>query len=69
MSRKTNKFFIYAPLRRGCLKGTQLLGVNHSYEGGTEKLSMQDLIDFLKEKGINPSKVPLSGGFVTRTWV
>lgn len=66
MSRKKDKFFIYAPVRRGRHKGTRLLGVNLQYEGGVENLCVQDLIDFLKEKEINPSKVPL-GPFITRT--
>jgi hypothetical protein len=62
---KSSKFFLYVPAKSGWRKGEKLLGVNHSYEGGTENLSLQDLIDFLKEKNINASDVKLNSGFMT----
>jgi hypothetical protein len=62
---KSSKFFLYAPFRSGWRKGERLLGVNYLYEGGTENLNLQDLIDFLKEENIDPSVVRLNSSFTT----
>ncbi len=51
---KSDKFCIYAPKKRGYRKGEMLMSTN-----GNHELSVQDLLDFLKEKGIEPSRVPL----------
>jgi hypothetical protein len=67
MSRKNSQFFIYVPAKSGHLKGTRLLGVNHLYKGGTEDLSVADLLAFLKEKQIDPSDVRLPSSFSTTT--
>lgn len=58
-ARKLNKFFIHAPKKYGRHKGQRLLGIETA-----DEVSVQDLIDFLKEKGISPSSVPLSSGFM-----
>ena len=65
MAKKTDKFFIYAAGRSGYYKGKRLMGVNHLYEGGTENLTLQDLIEFLREKNINPSTVVIPSSFMT----
>lgn len=57
--RKTDKFFIHAARKSGKSKGKRLLGVNHSYGGGTENVTFQDLVEFLKEKNIDPSTIVL----------
>lgn len=58
---KSDKFYFFKV--RGYRKGgPSLLGVNNSTGG----ISVQDLLDFLKEKGIEPAKVPLPSSFVTR---
>jgi len=59
---KSDKFYIYAPKKCGRRKGQMLLG-----SSGTGELSVQDLLDFLNERGIDPSRVPLSPIFVTYT--
>jgi hypothetical protein len=64
-TKKTEKFFIYAAKKSGNYKNKRLLGVNHSYEGGTENLTFQDLVDFLKEKNIDLSTVALQSSFIT----
>ena len=63
--KKTEKFFIYAAKKSGRNKGKRLLGVNHLYEGGTDSLTLQDLVDFLKEKDIDLSTVKLPESFIT----
>jgi hypothetical protein len=63
--RKSEKFFVYAAKKSGIYKGKRLLGVNHSYEGGLDSSTLQDLIDFLKEKRIDPSTVEIPNGFIT----
>lgn len=66
MSRnKTDKFYLYAAKKSGYYKGKRLLGVNHSYEGGTENLTLQDLIEFLRERNIYLSAVVLPSSFIT----
>lgn len=65
MSQKADKFFIYAPAKRGRNKGKRLLGVNATYEGGTANLTLQDLAEFLKAKNIELSAVVLPLSFIT----
>lgn len=60
-AKKTDKFFIYAPKKSGYRKGKKLLGVNHPADG----LTIQDLVEFLKEQGIPLSTVSLPSGFIT----
>lgn len=67
--KKDNKFYIYAPGKSGYYKGKRLMGVNYAYAGGIENLTVQDLIDFLKEKDVNPANVILPSGFKTSTKV
>jgi hypothetical protein len=62
---KSSKFFIYAPKKSGHLKGKMLLGVNGMYEGGTDSLTIQDLVDFLQEQGIPLSTVELPEYFMS----
>jgi len=63
--RKDAKFFIYNPDQSGQHKGTRLLGFNRLYVGETP--TVQDLLDFLKEKGVDPTDVPIDSPFITRT--
>ena len=63
-AKKSDKFFVYAPKKSGFWKDKRLLGINSSYEGGTDTITIQDLVDFLKEKGIDPAKIVLPRGFV-----
>lgn len=58
-ARKGDKFFAYATKKDGDRKGQIFLGVN-----GIGTASIQDLLDFLKEKGIDPHRVPLPGNFM-----
>lgn len=60
---KKDKFFLYKAHKSGYWKNKMLFGVNHNYEGGDCNLSMQDLIDFMEENQIEPSRVPLNSGF------
>ena len=60
-----DKFFIYAPVRHGAMKGTRLLGVNHSFKGGANNPSLQDLIDFLKKKEVDLARVEIPSEFKT----
>jgi hypothetical protein len=62
---KNDKFFYYKPSTKGWRKGKGLIGLNLKYEGNIEDLNFQDLIDFLKEKNIDPKKVLLSSNFTT----
>jgi len=57
-AKKTDKFFIYAPDRSGPFKGKRFMGINLLYEGG-QKITVQDLCDFLKEMNIDPATVQL----------
>jgi len=43
-----------------------LLGINHGYEGGSENISVTDLVDFLKKNNIDPSEVKLENNFMVR---
>jgi hypothetical protein len=56
---RSAKFFFYSPRKKGRDKGKALMGINPLYEGGTENITLKDLNDFLKEKNIDPAKVPL----------
>ncbi|MFZ2038697.1 MAG: hypothetical protein WAV11_02065 [Minisyncoccia bacterium] len=58
---KKDKFFFYAKNKTGYLKDKILFGENSKYTGGP--LTLQDVIDFLKEKGIDPSRVELPRGY------
>jgi len=60
---KSDKFFIYAAEKSGYWKGKRLLGINHSYDGEAH-FTIQDLVDFLKDKKIELSKVLLSDSFI-----
>jgi len=59
----TDKFFVYNARKSGFCKNKMLIGVNHMYGGKTDNLYLQDLIDFLKEKEIDPSTVKIHGSF------
>ncbi len=63
-STKKDKFFYLNPGKTGSRKGKILFGVNSNYEGNVGNLSVQDLVDFLKEKNFDPSKVSLSSMFI-----
>jgi hypothetical protein len=64
-TQKSSKFFLYTAKKSGHHKGKMLLGTNHEYEGGQENITLQDLIDFLKENKIEPTRVELPGHFIT----
>jgi len=65
--RKESRFFIYAKEKSGRYKGKRRMGVNHLFVGGTENLTIKDLIDFLEEKDIKPDEVKLPSTFTTTT--
>lgn len=68
MSRRgERKFFIHAPNRSGEYKGRRLMGINRLYNGDKNNVTVKDMIAFLKEKGIDPSTVPLPHLFMTYT--
>ncbi len=56
---KDKKFVIYAAKRYGRHKGERFMLINDFYEGGTENITVEDLINFLKEHDIDPKRVPL----------
>ena len=62
---RSDKFFVYTAQKSGCFKKKMLLGINSSYKGGAEDISLQDLIDFLEEKKIGISSVKVPAGFIT----
>ena len=62
---KSEKFYLHAPGKSGFYRGKRLLGINSSYEGKTDNLTIQDLVDFLKEKEVKLSEVILPSGFIT----
>ncbi len=63
MARNKDKFFIYAAKKSGYLKNKRLLGVNHRHAGA--ELTLQDLLDFLREKNVDPSSVIIFHNFTT----
>lgn len=67
LAKRTDKFKILNPQRSGPWKNRAFLAVNCLYNGGTENISIQDLIDYLKEKDIDPSSVKVDKSF--RTYV
>jgi hypothetical protein len=64
-TKKADKFFIYAAKKYGHFKGKRLLGIKHTYKEGSENLTLQDLLDFLKDKDIEPSTVEFPDNFIT----
>ena len=62
---KREMFSILNAKKSGYWKNKMLLSVNGTYEGGTDNLSLQDLLNFLKEKGVDPAKVALHSNFIT----
>ncbi len=60
---KSDKFFLHAVQKRGPFKGHRLLGVNHTYRDG-KNITLQHLLDFLKEKGIETSQVPVLDSYM-----
>lgn len=62
---KQDMFFLYDAQKSGRSKNKMLLGINNDYEGGTDNISLQDLINFLQEKNIDSSMVQLPNGFTT----
>jgi hypothetical protein len=62
---KKDPFFIYADPKKGQFKGRRLMGLNHTYEGNQEELTISDLMKFLKENNIDPSSVKLPTSFTT----
>ncbi len=62
---KSDKFLIYAPKKSGYWKGKMLIGVNLSHAGEGNELTVQDLLNFLNEKGVDPSAVKIPVTFTT----
>jgi DNA-binding sugar fermentation-stimulating protein len=61
-ARKTDKFFIVQI--KGCKNlGNHLVGINPDYEGDRSNLHLQEFVDFLKEQGVDPSKIKLPDSF------
>ena len=65
--RNGDKFFIFAPDKHGPYKGSRLLGVNRIRKNKREIITLQDLLVFLEEKGIQSEDVKLDDCFTTRT--
>jgi hypothetical protein len=63
--KKTDKFYLYRVQKSGPYRGRRLLGINQSFEGDTENLTLQDLLQFLEERQIELSTVLLPPGFRT----
>ena len=61
---KSHKFFLYGPGRSMRSDGSRLMGINYRYEGDTKNITLKDLIGFLEENGIDPSRVPLPSDFM-----
>jgi len=61
------KFLIHGNFldARGFLKGKRMLEVNPKYTGGVDSITLDDLLNFLKEKKINPSQVIILKGLMT----
>lgn len=62
-TRNAGKFYIHKPEKRGKNTGRRLLGANVRDEDDSSDLTLQDLLDFLGEQHIDPSKVVLHRGF------
>lgn len=60
--KKTAKFFMYSPSKKGRNKGKALIVTNYDYKG-TDKITLRDLILFLKEKNVDPASIPLDRRF------
>ncbi len=56
-AKKGDKFFMQ---KLGASKGRHLIGLR------AESANLQDLLDFLKEKNINPAKVDIPSTFITQ---
>lgn len=63
--KKTDKFFIHPARKRGYYKNKRLLGINHLYKGDRESITVQDLLDFLKEQRLDVSTVMIPSTFIT----
>ena len=62
---RTDKFYMHAPPKKGREKGKSLIGINHNYVGGVDAITLQDLLDFLKEHDIDPVRVNLPSHYTT----
>jgi len=62
-SSDTDKFFLFKKSPYASKK--MLLGINPSYTGDIADITLEDLLNFLKEKNINPSRISLPGNFIT----
>ena len=60
-AKKTEKFYI-SKVPGHKKYGTHLVRINRLYEG-SENLTFQELVDFLKEQGLDPAKVKLPASF------
>ena len=63
--KKTDKFFFYTAKKSGFHKNKKLIGVNHFHEESGNNLNLQDLINFVKENDIDPSKVKIHSSFTS----
>lgn len=61
-TQNSSKFFIQKSRKKGLFKGRCLMGISDA----TENVSLQDLLDFLAEKKIDPSKVELFANFMAK---
>lgn len=62
MATKNDKFSIQQ-LNDG--SNRKLICVNILYEGDRKAISVQDLLEFLKQNNLDPKKVPVSDTFMT----
>ncbi|MEY2664836.1 MAG: hypothetical protein RIT04_644, partial [Candidatus Parcubacteria bacterium] len=67
VKRKDTPFFVRAPDKQGKDKNTRPLGINHKSKCDMNNLTLGDLVDFLKQKGIPLDNVRLPENFMTRT--
>lgn len=56
---RSDKFFYQVPRRTGARKGQVFFGTNTLRKRDGQEITLQDLFDFMKEKGIDPAKVSL----------
>ena len=64
-AKKSDKFCLRNAKKSGYWKDKIFISVNFKYEGNKDTISLKDLMDFLAENKIDPSRVALDSGFMT----
>jgi len=65
MKKKSDKFILDAPVKSGNFKDQRLLYVNSLCVDGAENITLEALLEFLKEKRIDPENVKIPPRFRT----